>query len=249
MFILKKVVTFFVLPPGIFIVLLALTAIFVKKWLRMTVIVLAALLYLCSIEPAKNLLLLPLENAYNMPSISQIKQCDAYVVLGGGINENTPDIDGKDTLSNDALARVIGAYRLYQKFRKPIILSGGKAFTKRSEAVIAKAMLLSLGVREHDIILEERSVDTYENARYVKEIAEKRSSIRKILLITNAFHMKRSMLLFDKRFKETVPFPAGYMTSRSEYDWLSYFPSASNLEGVSIALKEYFGIFVYKFVI
>ena len=88
-------------------------------------------------------------------------------------------------------------------------------------------------------------MDTYENAQYVKEIAD-RHQFRKIVLITSAFHMKRSYLLFNKRFKEIIPYPTDYQTSRGSYDVLSFLPNAWNLSLIESAMKEYLGFLFYK---
>jgi hypothetical protein len=58
--------------------------------------------------------------------------------------------------------------------------------------------------------------------------------------------MKRSYLLFNKRFQEIVPYPADYWTSRGSYDVLSFLPNAWNLALVETAMKEYLGILFYK---
>jgi uncharacterized SAM-binding protein YcdF (DUF218 family) len=244
-FILKKIITHAIVPPGFFIVLLLLFAVFSKKKSRFFALLLAALLYSGSIQPAADLLLMPLEYTYKPPTLDEVKTGNAYVVLGGGVNDFAPDIDGKGALSDTALSRLICAYRLYRIDKKPIILSGGKVFERRPEAEIAKRMLLSLGANEKDIFMEAKSKDTFENAKYVKELSEK-YNINRIVLITSAFHMKRSMLLFDKFFKETIPCPTGYITSKNKYDLLSYLPNAGNLECIAIAVKEYMGILFYK---
>jgi uncharacterized SAM-binding protein YcdF (DUF218 family) len=244
-FILKKIITYAIVPPGCLIVLLLLFAVFLKKKSRFFALLLAVLLYSFSIQPAADLLLIPLEYAYKPPTLAEVKAGNAYVVLGGGVNDFAPDIDGEGTLSSGALPRLICAYRLYKIDKKPIILSGGKIFERRSEAEVSKRMLLSLGVNEKDIFMEAKSKDTFENAKYVKELSEKHG-INRIVLITSAFHMKRSMLLFDKFFKETIPCPTGYSTSKIKYDLLSYLPNAGNIEGITIALKEYMGILFYK---
>ena len=79
----------------------------------------------------------------------------------------------------------------------------------------------------------------------VKELAKKHK-ITRIVLITNAYHMKRSKMLFDKHFKEVLPFPTGYKSSRMKYDIFSYLPNAGNTAVISIAIKEYLGIIFYK---
>jgi hypothetical protein len=58
--------------------------------------------------------------------------------------------------------------------------------------------------------------------------------------------MKRGFDAFLKALRTYLPYPAGYRTSRAEYDVLSFLPSASNLYDISLALKEYMGIVFYK---
>ena len=240
MFILKKILTTMFLPLGFIIILLLLCALFMRKRLGACAVILAALIYVLSINPTAELFMRPLEDAYKPASFAEVATGDVYVVLGGGINENVPDIDGKGTLGASALPRVVTAYRLYMIAKKPIIFSGGKIFNRAPEAEIAKRFLISLGVPPHHIITEEKSIDTFENAQYVKEIAD-RYQFKKIVLITSAVHMKRSYLLFSKRFKEIVPYPADYQISRGSYDVLSFLPNAWNLSLVESAVKEYLG--------
>ena len=245
MFVLKKIITCAVLPPGVFIVLLLLSVLFIRKRLRLFIVLIALLFYIFSIEPTRDMLMIPLESAYKLPSIEDIRKCDAYVVLGGGINENAPSIDGTGALSGDALSRVFETYRVYLTVKRPIIFSGGIVFGKKAEADISKKVLLSLGLEEDRLVLESKSKDTYENAKFVKEICEK-YKFKKILLVTNAFHMKRSVMLFKKYFNDITPYPVGYRTPRKEYFFLSFFPHADNMNDISLALKEHMGILFYK---
>ncbi len=245
MFILKKIITYAVLPPGVFIILLLIGAIFLKKRQKKFLISIAIFLYMLSIGPTKDLFLMPLENAYKIPSVSAANSYEAYVVLGGGVYDEVPDIDGEGFPGEDGLTRIICAFRLFQLYKKPIIYSGGNIGDRKPEAEVAKRLLLSLGIDKQYILSEGMSMDTFENAKYVKKLAEQHN-ITKIVLITNAYHMKRSKMLFDKHFKEILPFPAGYKTSKTKYDIYSYMPNAANLFAISIAIKEYLGIVFYK---
>ena len=245
MFILKKILTAMFLPLGFIILLLFFSAIFIKEKLRAWVVVMALLIYALSIDPTTELILRSLEDAYKPASLAEVKTCDVYVVLGGGVSENVPDISGNGMLNASALSRVVTAYRLYMRAQKPIIFSGGKIFNRTPEADIAKRFLISLGVPSHHIIMEAKSIDTYENAKYVKEIAD-RYQFKKIVLITSAAHMKRSHLLFSKRFKEITPYPTDYQISRGAYDMMSFLPDTSSLGMVEAAVKEYLGILYYK---
>ncbi|MDD5009091.1 MAG: YdcF family protein [Syntrophorhabdaceae bacterium] len=244
-FIIKKVVTQCLLPPGIFIILLLLASVFLKRRGRFLALFFALFIYILSIGPTGNLLLMPLENSFPVPSLEEVKTGDAYVVLGGGVYDNAPDVDGKGALSGDSLARLLTAYKLYRICKKPIILSGGRIFGRGAEADIAKRTLLSLGAGEQDIIAEPKSIDTRESAQFVREVSDKHK-ISRIVLITSAYHMKRSHLLFSRHFREIIPYPAGYLASRVSYDVLSFLPSAAALEDVAVAMKEYMGIVFYK---
>jgi uncharacterized SAM-binding protein YcdF (DUF218 family) len=244
-FIVKKLITHCLLPPGIFIILLLIAFVFLKRRLRFVALLFALFIYVLSIGPTKDLLLVPLEDSFPVPAIETVKTGDAYVVLGGGIYDNAPDVDGKGTLSGDALARVLAAYKLYRISKKPVILSGGRILGRTAEADIAKRTLLSLGVGEKDIITESKSMDTYENAMFVKELCDAHK-IKRIVLVTSAYHMKRSHLLFSRHFREIIPCPAGYITSRTKYDALSFLPSAAALADLSLAMKEYMGIAFYR---
>jgi uncharacterized SAM-binding protein YcdF (DUF218 family) len=244
-FIIKKVVTQCLLPPGIFIILLLLAFVFLKRRVRFLALFFALFIYILSIGPTSNLLLAPLENSFPVPSLEEVKTGHAYVVLGGGIYDNAPDVDGKGALSGDSLVRLLTAYKLYKICKKPIILSGGSIFGRGAEADIAKRTLLSLGAGEKDIITEPKSIDTHESAQFVREVSDKHR-IGRIVLITSAYHMKRSHLLFSRHFREIIPYPAGYLTSRAGHDVLSFLPSAAALADLSAAMKEYMGIAFYK---
>jgi uncharacterized SAM-binding protein YcdF (DUF218 family) len=182
---------------------------------------------------------------YTLPSIDAIRKCEAYVVLGGGVNESAPTVDGKGMPSGDALFRVMGAYRLYLISPKPIIISGGNVFGREPEAEITKRFLKSLGVKESDIIPESKSRDTFENARFTRDIC-KEKGIKNILLITNAYHMKRSVMLFRKHFSDILPYPTGYKVCEGAYNIFTFLPDASNMASIAAALKEYMGILFYK---
>jgi uncharacterized SAM-binding protein YcdF (DUF218 family) len=245
-FLLKKTLTAFIVPPGIFLLLLAAAIFIVRKRFRSFLFGLLLLLYLVSIEPIKDLLLLPLENRYPLPARSELQQVDAIVVLGGGALENAPDMDGQGTLSGDSLVRVLTAYRLHASLRKPVIVSGGAVDGSKPEAEISRSVLQRLGVKQQFILVETKSKDTYENALFVREICQKKNW-NKIVLVTSAFHMKRAVMLFRRSFSDIVPFPTDYKTLRRSYGFWSFLPDASNLADVALAVKEYVGIMYYRF--
>jgi uncharacterized SAM-binding protein YcdF (DUF218 family) len=247
MFLFKKIITACLLPPGCLIILLFVGAICVRKRLRLFVVCLAVFAYLISIEPTKHLLLAPLESGYPPPSVDQIENADAYVLLGAGVRDEAPDIDGKGTLTEGALFRLHTAYRLYQIRKKPIIASGGAVLGRTPEAQIAQRTLVRLGARADDVIAETKSQDTMENARFTAELCREKG-IKRIVLVTDAYHMRRSMFLFHTFFDDITACPATYLSPHRPYGAFSLIPSAENMLDLSYAVKEYIGIVYYRLV-
>jgi uncharacterized SAM-binding protein YcdF (DUF218 family) len=205
----------------------------------------AALLYVLSITPTRDMVLGPLEKGYPVATLEDIRQTDGYVLLGGGIVDGIPGPKEGCTPSLEAFPRITELVRLHHIVPKPCILSGGSIFGRPPEADVLKATLISMGMPPQQMIPENRSRDTFENARYTAEIAEARK-IHRIALVTSAFHMKRSVMLFSKHFQVIVPCPAGFKAGSAHYNVLSFLPDASNMYEVALAFKEYLGILFYR---
>ena len=178
-------------------------------------------LYALSIGPAKDALISPLENAF--PVRANVSG-DVIVILGGGIE-------------NEALIRFMCGHRLWKRLHVPLIITGS------SEKGIEKELLMEMGIPENEIIEERRSKDTSENARYAKQIIEKKG-FKSPILVTSAYHMKRAVFLFEKQGMKVKPFPCDLKSEEEEeeYGILDFLPKASVLEESSKALKEYMGL-------
>jgi uncharacterized SAM-binding protein YcdF (DUF218 family) len=143
---------------------------------------------------------------------------DVGIVLGG-----YSDFGGynyEDRLNfNPAVNRLTDAIVLYKKgLVKKLLISGGdgKLFGEKiSEAVATRQFLLDIGIKNEDILTEEKSRNTRENALFTKDLLEKQGiNNAKCLLITSAFHMRRSKRCFDKVGLNTTAFPAHFYAAR-----------------------------------
>ena len=145
--------------------------------------------------------------------------------------------------------RLISAVRLQKRLYIPVIISGGSVYEgMQAEAPVVRRFLIDLGVPAGKIIIEDKSRDTTENARYTAKICEKRGFKRPVL-VTSASHMKRSVLSFEKAGVKVTPFPAGYRTwGLREYKWKDYLPTIGSLEDTTVAMHEYLGLLFYKVV-
>lgn len=239
----------FVLPPGIFFVCFFLTAVYL--WRRREIKAAAALLavtgvfYLLSTSLVSAMLLKPLEEAYDQPAAPR---GDVIVMLGGGATIDTPNMGEKGNLCAAPASRLLAAVELYNRLHVPVLVSGGQVYADSGpEAVIAKRELMRLGVPEKDILLEPESLNTRQNAVFSGRIMRERGLTQPVL-VTSAFHMKRSMLNFAKEGFEATAFPTDFRVSRQQsFHYNKLMPSASALEGSVIVLKERLRYLVTKY--
>lgn len=234
MFFLKKLITSILVPPGIFILLFLVITILAKECriVRFIALFSAILLYLLSIEPCKDFLLMPLEKKFSMPDN---KEVDAIVILGGGSYNS-------DTFKEDTINRLIAGYFLFKEIKKPVIVSGGSSEDKKSDALLMADFLRKMGIENNKIIEENKSKNTAENAIYVKNICKERR-FKKIMLVTSAYHMTRVVKLFKNNEIEIVPYPTDFKTQRS-YSIYSFLPKFSSFVGSTKAMREYIAIFL-----
>jgi len=245
---ISRLIDHFFLPPGIFILLLIFCLILLHfrkiKLLRITLILTAVLLYLFSIEPVKDALIMPLENRYPALQVNSDIEADYIIILGGGTIGASPEEGGRGSLSPDALKRLYyGAY-LHKQYKLPIIVTGGRIFNndKESEARVAAKTLAIMGVSSNQVLQEGNSRNTWENALLV----EREISPGRVLLVTSAYHMARSMMSFTKNGISCIAAPTDYKSERTGYTLLSFLPSMGSFTNSYRALHEYIGYLYYS---
>jgi len=185
-----------------------------------------------------------LESDYVIP---QNPQGDVIILLGERVDSYVPGIFGIGTPSGTTLSRMLAAARLQMKEDIPIIVSHGKDYKSSvSKGSIIKRYLVEFGIPSSKIILEERSRNTFENAKYSIELCTK-NEFKAPILVTSAYHMKRSILSFNKLQKKVTVYPAHFLSwENRKYSWESFLPKNKNLKNSSIALKEYLGVVFYN---
>ncbi len=230
-----KVLIHFLLPPGIFVVGFLILGVIVRKN-RIAYFVSVSFgmaLYLLSIEPVKDILYKPLEESYAVPTNVE---ADAIIVLGGG-SYNT------GVLKEDSKKRLLAGFVLHKQTGKPIILSGGSSINILPDAEIMKSTLISLGVDLRSILLDTQSTTTQENAKYAKQIMEKKK-YKVALLVTSAYHMKRAVKAFQKENVKVIPYPTDFKRDL-KYNLYSYIPKTSTLNDSYKAIREYIANLAY----
>jgi uncharacterized SAM-binding protein YcdF (DUF218 family) len=247
-----KTLGLLLLPPGV-LVLLALVGLVIQarwRWIGISLIGLSiGALFVLSTAHTGRQLLVTLEAPYKaLPVLTPDQaraQAEAIVVIGGGLYSAAPEYGG-NTVNRFSLERVRYAAHLQRQTNLPILVSGGAVFGEgRGEAESMREVLVrELGATVKWI--EARSNNTYENAVNSKQILSE-AGIRRVYLVTHAWHMSRAEWAFVQSGTLVTPAPMGFTTPSSEdYRQLGYLPSSRGLYLSSLGLHERLGLFWYK---
>ena len=173
---------------------------------------------------------------------------DAIVVLSGyafpsGGHRLKPE------LAYDTLYRCIHAVELYRAGgARPVVVTGGEVDPESNDPPLGEQMrdfLVLLGVAERDIIVEANSRNTHENAVECGKILRQRR-FAKIVLITDAAHMRRAVLCYEREGLTVVPSGCEYRALRFDLSPLSFYPTPSAATGVLTAAHEWVGLIWYR---
>jgi uncharacterized SAM-binding protein YcdF (DUF218 family) len=251
MFAAKKGITSFILPPGVFILLILLVSMGLihrkRLWPGLVNLTVGLSLWALSTAPLANTLMQGLERDFPMLANPS---GDVIILLGGGVIDHVPDLTGAAAPSPRTMGRVVAAVRLYQRLGLPIIVSGGGGAEDGAvaEAPVARRFLEDLGVPANMIIEEDRARDTIENARMSAVICRRNGFTRPIVL-TSGYHLKRARLAFEAVDLPVTLFPAYFASSADPpITWRDWLPQASALYTAASALHEYLGLIYYRWV-
>lgn len=182
---------------------------------------------------------------------STLPEYEIGIVLTGVTNLSKVAFDR--TFFNKGADRATHAVQLYKLGKiKRILITGGQGLNPtnpNTEAELLRDFMVMAGVDENDILVENQAKNTYQNAALAKQtLLQSGISIQeKSLLITSAFHMKRSKGCFDKVGVSTDTFPVDYHAHESKYDIPSLlYPNPNAINHWHILTKEWIGILTYS---
>lgn len=168
---------------------------------------------------------------------------NAIVVLGGG---TVPMPDGtRADAQPGAYPRAVRAVALYRackqtQARCELILSGGDPkHNGVSEAAVYRRLFATLGVPDADMVLDERSLNTFQNARFTHALLA-RDPVDRVVLVSSALHLRRALLHFARAGVRATPARADYATAR-----YTLLPNAYDVGLTDAALHEWLGIVAY----
>ena len=183
--------------------------------------------------------------------IPESKTYDYAVILGGA---SAFDSFSRSLQLGPAAERLTEPVILYKKgIVKKLLISGGSASVFPpyiKDAIYVKRFWLDMGIPYSDIIIESESRNTKENAKFTKELIDKKGGSRKILLITSAVHMPCSKNIFNKMGMMVDIYPVDLRVNRiqeNNYDLTYYLlPKTGALESWEVLIHEWVGLMAAK---
>ena len=191
-----------------------------------------------------------LEREWPIVRAEEAPKADAIVLLGGGMGSNT-NVSPYAEMWGGA-DRVWHAARLYKAEKAPIVIPSGCG-----ERESALPLLRDFGVPDEAILVEDKARNTEENARFVERMINSRvegeGRKHRVLLVTSAWHMRRSVLMYRKYAPglEIVPAAADYeatVLTGHPFAFKDIWPDAELLFRNSYIFKEYLGYWGYRIV-
>jgi len=166
------------------------------------------------------------------------------IVLGPFIyrEENKPN---EELLKYKAIDRLSQAIELYKKGKfEKMLLSGGD-----TEMEVTRIFLLKEGIPCEDLLFEDQSSNTYENALFSKQLLDKKNyPSKRILLITSAYQMRRAKKCFAAVGLSVTPFSVDYFTSCSklwDVSFVDIIPTQSAIRKWGVLIREWMSLFFF----
>lgn len=189
---------------------------------------------------------------YEPIQISELQEGYDVGILLGGFSDNLRSWPNGNELfyfQGQSANRLTQSVELYNMgiIKRLLITHGSLGNTDNSEAHIIVDYLVKSGIPRQDLIIENKGLNTYENALYTKKVLDKIPNKGKSLLLTSAFHMSRSKKCFDRVGLDVTPFSIDYYTPLGTNRFMDYLnPDATAIQLWSVLIKEWVGIIVYK---
>jgi uncharacterized SAM-binding protein YcdF (DUF218 family) len=180
------------------------------------------------------------------PMVADTKKYSCVILLGG-FSSSAPNGGS----FNGSADRFIQAAKLMStKQASHILISGGNGQLipgEFREAAWVRTQLLKFNIPDSLILVENNSKNTIENAKFSKILLEKRHLPPPYLLVTSAFHLRRSLMIFKKAGIDVVPYASNYLTGGVGFGIDNFLPEAQTLTRWELYTKEMVGYVVNYF--
>lgn len=242
-FIISKLLYFLILPLNWVITLLLIAAFTKRKKLRRWTGGIAVVLLLVLSCPYLYTVV-AWNWDYRRVEISPNKKYSAVIVLGGFTSTD----DKQNGYFNAAADRFIQGIRLYEMGNAShILISGGNGQLIQggySEGEWTQLQLKQLHIPDSVVLIEGKSRNTYENAKFSKEVLDKNGLKPKYLLVTSAFHMRRALMIFKNQGMDVDAYPCNFFLGGDSFSFQQLMPEFATITYWPIYVKEMVGYMV-----
>ncbi|MCJ8167505.1 YdcF family protein [Pontibacter sp. E15-1] len=247
-FILSKTIDF-LLMPLIWVLLLLFLALFMNslRWKRYSLLAAIVLLLVFSNPFLAN-------EAFRAWEVSAVPVQNTnhhhVAVILTGVTSYREDISDRIHTSKGA-DRFLHPLQLYRlgKIDKFLISGGTSSILSEHvpEAEQIEKILLMAGVPERDILTEGNSRNTHENAVNTAKALARHPEWQQVLLVTSAFHMRRSVACFRKAGVDVDAFSTDFYSNERRYTPdESIIPSINAFDNWHLLVHEVSGFVIYK---
>ena len=151
------------------------------------------------------------------------------------------------------VGKAIKIKNYYSTNKVKIIYSSGNAYldpvnSKDFESALDQAVLMNSNIDKKDIIILPNARNTIENFKQLKIFLSENKN-KKILLVTSAFHMKRSLVIAEKNAIKMQGYPSSFVVRQNSFSFINFYQGIDvqkNLYYFNIFFKEIMGIFLAK---
>jgi uncharacterized SAM-binding protein YcdF (DUF218 family) len=207
------------------------------------ILVLTAVLFVsigCGPIPA--LFLTDLQSGYSANAVIHEARHTAIILLGNGTEQTTGAAGVAIEPGPLAYGRIAKALEVYRACKQKntgctIVITGGDPLHHgAAEATVYGSLLQRLGVDPADLLLESRSLNTWQNAQYTAALLESHAADQ-VILVTSGYHLRRSVLYFGHFGIHGQPVRADWVSAQASVIPLSY-----NFLLTDMAIHEYVGV-------
>jgi uncharacterized SAM-binding protein YcdF (DUF218 family) len=200
-----------------------------------------------SLTPIGVVLLRPLEDRFPQPSAA-MPPPTGIIVLGGAVDTARSESRRQVYLDADA-ARMTAAVELARRYPNArLVFTGGSAGFPHeglAEAISVRELWLSLGVPAEQMVFEEKSRNTWENAVFARDLVKPKPG-ETWLLVTSAWHMPRSVGIFRHVGFPVVPYPVAYRTFGDGREFRVSVSILDRLAMLDLGVREWIGLLAYR---
>jgi uncharacterized SAM-binding protein YcdF (DUF218 family) len=247
--VLSKILWLLVQPGNLLFFLLVLgLVLLVRRRVRLAAWIIGGVLGLMTVLavlPLGKWLVAPLEDRFPMAR-NLPERIDGIVLLGGFVDPELSRRRDQVALggSADRLTAFLELARRHPQAK--LVFSGGAGsplYPDAKEAATVRRLLGEIGFPTDQVIFEDRSRNTFENAVFSKELAKPQAN-EQWLLVTSAFHMPRAVGCFRKAGWTVIAHPVDYQTD-GQGDWSPRFDVGGGLVSILGPVHEWLGLFSY----